>query len=65
MGNRFGHAMFADQSGYLYLIGGQTQASGYRNDIWRFRPSSGVWHWLVLSSDSLEILVSVWFVWIE
>ncbi len=37
-GSRFGAFTWTDQSGYLWLYGGNNISGGYGNDLWRFIP---------------------------
>ncbi|HUQ66830.1 MAG TPA: kelch repeat-containing protein [Flavitalea sp.] len=48
-GSRFGMATWTDNYGNFWLFGGngkgESSASGYLNDLWKFNPASGLWTW--------------------
>jgi hypothetical protein len=56
-GSRWSAAGWADTSGNLWFFGGWgyasslSQSTGYLNDTWEFKPSTGQWTWWKGSSD--------------
>jgi hypothetical protein len=52
-GARAGAACWIDNSGNLWLFGGNNAATGNSfNDLWEFSPSSGEWSWMGGSSQA-------------
>ncbi len=52
-GGRYYAGTWTDQSGNLWLFGGESTA-GWMNDLWEFNPSSKLWTWTGGSNSSYQ-----------